>query len=196
MSPNPVTERAPRADARRNRERILAAAHDVFREEGPDASLGEIARRAGVGIGTLYRHFPDRHALLDALFGESAMELCAQGEAMRASESPRDAFVAWMRASLEHALTFRSLAASLMISELGDEAAGRACSEQSACSQLRGETDRIVQAAREAGVLRADVDADDVIRLVNAIALATEDDPDPRAVADRLFHLMIGGVLA
>ena len=75
-----------------------------------------------MGIGTLYRHFPNRHALLDAMFRESVDELCARRSSCSESTDPYDAFVGWLHAQLQHAMTYQALAASLMISELSDDA--------------------------------------------------------------------------
>ena len=191
-APN-TAERPLRADARRNRERVIAAARVEFLERGSDASLDAISRRAGVGIGTLDRHFPTRHDLLDAVFRDSADLLCARAEELRAEMSPRDAFVAWMRASLEHAMSYRGLAAELMAGELGDPSS---CADKSACQNLRLTTEDEVARAKAAGVLRDDIEPDDIVRLVNAIALTTEGDPDADAIADRLFAFMVDGLLA
>jgi AcrR family transcriptional regulator len=196
MNAPEAIERPQRADARRNRERILAAARAAFRARGPDASLEEIARGAEVGIGTLYRHFPTRHALVDAVFRESTDALCARAAALHDSAEPREAFVGWLRASLDHAMTYRGLAASLMTTELGDASAADGCGDQTACRQLRATSETQVAYAKAAGVLRQDVDPDDVVRLVNAIALSTEDDPNATEVADRLFALLIDGLIA
>jgi AcrR family transcriptional regulator len=193
-APN-TAERPQRADARRNRELIVAAARAEFLERGSDASLDAIARRAGVGIGTLYRHFPTRHDLLDAVFRDSADVLCARADELRSQLTPRDAFVQWMRASLEHAMSYRGLAAELMAGELGD-ASQNPCADQTACANLRLTAEDVVARAKAAGVLRDDIEPDDVVRLVNAIALTTEGDPDATAVADRLFAFMVDGLLA
>lgn len=183
-----------RADAQRNRDRILATARDTFHERGPDASLEEIARGAGVGIGTLYRHFPTRHALLDAMFRDSVDVLCAETAARSGSAEPYDAFVGWLHAQLQHAMTYQALAASLMITELGAVSPTELCADQSACSALRATAKTQVARAQKAGVIRHDVDADDVLRLVNAIALTTEDATDSCAAAERLFTLMVDGL--
>ncbi len=183
-----------RADAQRNRDRILATARDTFRARGPDASLEEIARGAGVGIGTLYRHFPTRHALLDAMFRESVDALCVETTELSESAEPYEAFVGWLHAQLQHAMTYRALAASLMITELGADAPTELCSGESACSALRSTAETQVARAQKAGVIRKDVDADDVLRLVNAIALTTEDVSDSCAAAERLFTLMVDGL--
>jgi len=199
-APNAPGTSAParrlRADAQRNRDRILDAARETFRARGADASLEEIARRAGVGIGTLYRHFPNRNALLDTMFRESVDELCAQAKQLSESTDPYDAFVAWLRAQLQHAMTYQALAASLMISELSDDAPLNACGEPSACSALRATGEAQLARAQAAGVVRSDVDADDVMRLVNAIALTSEDATDSCAAAERLFGLMVDGLRA
>lgn len=187
------SERPLRADARRNRDRIVDAARAAFAARGPDASLEEIARSAGVGIGTLYRHFPTRQALVDAVFRDSVDALCARAVELQESATPRDAFVQWLRATLDHALTYRALAASLMLSELGDDAV---CGDQSACAQLRTSAESQVAFAKDHAVIRADVEPDDVVRLVNAIALSTEGDPEAHAVAERLFALTVDGLLS
>jgi hypothetical protein len=98
-----------------------------------------------------------------------------------------------MRASLDHAMSYRGLAAELMADELGDGATP--CADQSACHNLRLTTDEVVARAKSAGVLREDIEPDDVVRLVNAIALTTEGDADATAVADRLFAFMVDGLL-
>jgi AcrR family transcriptional regulator len=201
MTPPPTTTGTPsatprplRADAQRNRDRILAAARDTFRERGPDASLEEIARGAGVGIGTLYRHFPTRHALLDAMFRDSVDVLCAEAAALDETGDPYGAFVGWLHAQLRHAMTYQALAASLMITELGEVSPAEACADQSACSVLRTTGEAQVARAQQAGVIRNDVDADDVLRLVNAIALTSGDAGDSCAAAERLFTLMVDGL--
>lgn len=194
-APSP-SGRPQRADARRNRDLIVTAARAAFRERGPDASFEEIARGAGVGIGTLYRHFPTRHALLDCVFRDSVDVLCAQATELSESGSPEDAFVGWLHAALEHAMTYQSLAASLMITELGDASPADPCAQQTACSQLRSTAEQQVASAQDAGVIRRDVDADDIVRLINAIALTTEDAPNSRAVSERLFALMVDGLRA
>jgi AcrR family transcriptional regulator len=191
---NPAGRRPMRADARRNRDLILAAARAAFRERGPDASLEEIARNAGVGIGTLYRHFPTRNHLLDEMFRDSVDVMCAQSVERCECEPPEAAFIGWLHAALDHAMTYQALAASLMISELG--APPCPDGEQSACSRLRATAEDQVAAAKAAGIIRADVTADDIVRLVNAIALTTEDAADGDAVAGRLFALMVDGLRA
>ena len=158
--------------------------------------MEEIARGAHVGIGTLYRHFPSRNELLDAVVRDSVDVLCARATELGESLPPDEAFVTWIHAALEHALTYRALAASLMISELGEPAPADPCDGQSACGQLRATTELEVARAQDAGVIRRDVDADDIVRLINAIALGSVDDPASRASSERLFDLMVDGLRA
>ena len=113
--------RRPRADAVRNRERLLAAATIAFEQQGPDASLDEIARSAGVGIGTLYRHFPTREALLEAVFRGRIDALSQLGDELLASPEPFDALTTWLRAHLVNASACQGLAGSVLIDLLDEE---------------------------------------------------------------------------
>ena len=103
-----------RADARRNRERILAAAGTSFAEHGAGASLEQIARRAGVGSATLHRHFPSRQTLLEAVFRERVATLCAAAAELQETTDPGPALITWLQAVGAHAVSNRGLAASLM----------------------------------------------------------------------------------
>ncbi len=113
-APAPASAQRPmRADARRNYERLVATATAAFAERGAEASLDDIARRAGVGSGTLYRHFPTRQALLEAVYRDQVEELCSQARELLASPSPGDAFATWLRAMASYMTTKRGLS-SLM----------------------------------------------------------------------------------
>src|SRR5689334_1374792 len=103
-----------RADAQRNRDRLTAAAQEVFSEHGAGASLDEVAKRAGVGPGTLYRHFPTREALQAAVYRDAVERLCAAGEQLRAHADARQALVEWMRLLLDHMIARRGLAEALV----------------------------------------------------------------------------------
>jgi AcrR family transcriptional regulator len=92
-----------RADARRNHERLLAEARAAFAAHGTDASLEDVARRAGVGIGTLYRHFPTRHALLSAVFEDAVSDLLARSRELLDAPEPCTALVTWLREIVSHA---------------------------------------------------------------------------------------------
>lgn len=176
-----------RADARRNYERLLAAAGAAFAEHGPDAPLDEIARRAGVGIGTLYRHFPTRQTLLVAVYQESIEAICAEGDQLLAAPSPGDALAAWLRSILAHNLTQRGLKEALMSEESADLVF--------ACKvRMRQVGAALLARAQEAGAVRPDTDIWDLLRLVHSIALATERTPDGAQRAERLLALMLDGL--
>src|SRR3954471_17676046 len=104
--------RRMRADARDNRERVLRAARAAFAEDGPHASLNKIAQRAGVGAGTLYRHFPTLQALLVAIIGDDVEALCAKGRGLLTHPSPDEALHTWLRAMAVHATAMRGLVAT------------------------------------------------------------------------------------
>jgi AcrR family transcriptional regulator len=102
-----------RADARRNYERLVAAAREVFDERGVDAPLDEIARRAGIGNATMYRHFPTRRELIIAVYADEVAALCAEGEALLEDEEPGDALFRWLRVFVAHVAAKRELALAI-----------------------------------------------------------------------------------
>lgn len=161
-----ATARPQRADARRNYARVVAAAHAVFAEEGPEASLNEIARRAGVGPGTLYRHFPTRHALLTAVLRDRIEALCRRADDLLTAESPDAALAEWLRAFLAHARSGQGLGGALMTLE-SDEL-GFDCHQR-----IRDAAAALLANAQRAGTARADLSPADLLQLVVGIALAT-----------------------
>src|SRR5271155_3021861 len=110
-----LTARRPRADAVRNRELVLEAAKAVFSAGGPDSSLEAVARRAGVGIGTLYRHFPTREALFEAVYRREVEQLVELGEQLKAEERPVDALRHWMHSNVEFVATKKGMSAALAL---------------------------------------------------------------------------------
>jgi AcrR family transcriptional regulator len=191
MTPPGTSAESPRparADARRNYERVLAAARDVFTRHGVDASLNDIARRAEVGPATLYRHFPTREALLEALLADRYDDLATHAHNLLTHPSPYDAVAAWLRAFIAHITTFRGLAAPVKTA-LEDETSALF----SACHAMRAAWQELVTHAQRAGTLRADTRASDLLRLANAIAWATEELPDNTNQADRLLGLTLKG---
>ncbi|MEX2984379.1 MULTISPECIES: TetR/AcrR family transcriptional regulator [Streptomyces] len=185
-SPRPM-----RADARRNYERLLTEARTAFTEHGTDASLEDIAKRAGVGIGTLYRHFPNRTALMSAVFQGEVDGLLARSRELLASPEPCRALLAWLRAIVTHASTYRGLSRALMAAQ-SDEA-----SAMSRCSlPMRDAGDTLLARAKAAGAIREDVDIADLMQLTNAISLAVEQSPDDPELADRLLTLTLTGLKA
>jgi AcrR family transcriptional regulator len=162
-----------RSDARQNRARLITAATQAFAEKGADAPLEDIARRAGVGIGTLYRHFPSRLDLQAAVFRTGVRDICNKGEALSHGDSPERAFADWTRALAAYLVTKRGLSRTL-IDSVGIE------SEliTSCWTIMRETTDRLLADAQRAGVIRPDVTAVDVMRLVHGVAVSSEKDPE------------------
>jgi AcrR family transcriptional regulator len=191
--PTPTLEEAParrpRADAVRNRARIVETAREVFAQRGSDASLEEIARGAGVGIGTLYRHFPTRDDLVAAVFHDRIDELEALAEELLASSAPGEALVTWLHAQLEQASTCQGLAAEAMLAMLAHTDA------PSPCESMRQAGAALLARAQAAGEVRSGVDIDDLVRMVQAVTLAAEECDDPDA-AERLFGFVLDGVRA
>ncbi|WFB83242.1 MULTISPECIES: TetR/AcrR family transcriptional regulator [Streptomyces] len=185
-----------RADARRNRERLLRAAAGVFAEHGAGASLDDIARRAEVGTGTLYRHFPTRQALLEAVYLESVEAIAARADTIAAARPPGAALVAWLGELAVGMLQVRGLKALLGTAVTGAGAvADRADRADRACGDcVRGAAERLVRAAQEAGAVRGDVAPIDVLRLVHGVVTACESagETDGTAVRRYLSLLMEG----
>ncbi|GGS84146.1 TetR/AcrR family transcriptional regulator [Nonomuraea spiralis] len=184
------TERPMRADARRNYDRILATAAEAVAEHGAEASLEEIARRAGVGSATLHRHFPSRQRLLEAVFRGKVEALCDTAVDLAAGPDPGRALASWLGAVARHAVSNRGLATAMMRgAHDGDPALGATCH-----SMITDAGAGLLARAREANAARADVSITDLLKLVNAICLAVEQEPDAGAQAERLLGLALTGV--
>jgi AcrR family transcriptional regulator len=178
-----------RADAQRNYARLLDAARAAFVEYGADdVSLEEIARRAGVGIGTLYRHFPSRQALLEAVYRDQVESLSARAEELAGAQSPLDALAEWLRAMLKFSSTKRSMTSALLAT-LGTDSELLSAS----ATVIRGSAETLLARAQQAGMVRQDADAGDVMRLVHAVNIATEKAADP-GQADRMLALILDGL--
>ncbi|MET0134973.1 MAG: helix-turn-helix domain-containing protein [Kibdelosporangium sp.] len=182
--------RPRRADARRNYEQLLEQARIAFAESGADASLDEIARRAGVASGTLYRHFPTRLDLIEAVLAEQIAELVVLGRELLTAEDEFDALSTWLRATLMHGLTYRGLAAAVMNSAL-DRATGLVSAWHAEMFDVGA---ALLTRARRAGMVVADANEADVLKMVGAIAWAAQDTPDSPAQADRLLTLLMNGL--
>ncbi|WP_405899556.1 TetR/AcrR family transcriptional regulator [Streptomyces sp. NBC_00727] len=189
MSTAGTSARPMRADARRNHGRLLAAARTAFAEHGTDASLEDVARRAGVGIGTLYRHFPTRHALMSAVFQEAVTSLIIRSRELAEAERPCDALVEWLGAIVTHAGEYRGLAQALMSTCRDESSALARCN-----TPLREAGSALLGRAQSAGSVRPDVSIDDLMQLTNAIALAAEQSPDDPQLATRLLTLTLRGL--
>lgn len=178
-----------RADARRNRERLLTEARAAFAAQGTDASLEDVARRAGVGIGTLYRHFPTREALLGAVFQDALAALLDRSTELAGDPDPCAALVSWLRALVTYASEYRGLSTALISGSYDRTSALSACREP-----LREAGTPLLARARAAGAVRGDVAIGDLMKLTNAIALAAERSPEDPELADRLLDLTVRGL--
>ena len=182
--------RPMRADAQRNYARLLEAASAAFVEHGADdVSLEEIARRAGVGIGTLYRHFPTRQALLEAVYRDQVEALRARADELIATKPPAEALASWLRDLLDFGRTKRMLTTALLTTHNKDSEL-----MSSGSRMVRGAATDILTGAQEAGVARADANPADLMRLVHAISLTAEWAADDSEQADRLLALVLDGL--
>ena len=181
----PANKRGPRSDATRNRSRLVAAAREALTESGNDVAFEVIARRAGVGSATLYRHFPTRADLLVAVYADEVAALCQRGAQLLQSAEPTDALFAWLDDFVVHVATKRPLA--LAATEGADER--RTTLFRQWHASITSIADRLVRRAQPA--VRSDLTATDVLTLAGGAALTA----DP-AHARRLVALLRTGITA
>jgi AcrR family transcriptional regulator len=181
-------KRKPRADAIRNHERVLEAAKAVFSVGGPEASLEAVARHAGVGIGTLYRHFPTREALYEAVYRREVEQLVELARELDGSMAPIEALRSWLRGGVEFIATKKGMWAALALATHGT-------SELTAYSleRLTGAIGRLLQRATEAGEIRTDLDPEDLLRTLVGMCYA-QDKPGWQEKVVRLIDVFIGGL--
>ena len=187
-SQSAVDAKPMRADARRNRELLLTAAAAVYAERGVDASLEEIARRADVGIGTLYRHFPTRDALNEAVYRHEVERLCDGVDELITANAPDVALAVWMRRFAGYVATKKGMATALK-SVLGADSELFAYSRGRIMTAIGALLDNAVAA----GAIRDDVDADDLIRAMSGICMATDTSGGSERTA-RLVDLLVDGM--
>jgi len=176
-----------RADAARNRQLLLDAARDAFASHGVSASLDDVARAAGVGPGTLYRHFPTRDALVLAVIDEGLIEIHRLGATLKEGADPVDALFRWLDAFIEQGSTFQGLARTLASPPPSAEA-------DSPCHLARCSGAALVARAVEAGLLRDDIDADDVLDMAAAIAWIGEQPQRDTTQRERLLRVVVDGL--
>ena len=182
----PLTPRRPkRADARRNYDALIAAAREAFTQDDADASLEDIARRAGVGIGTLYRHFPTRKDLLAAVYEEEVQAICSSADDFTGLP-PWEALVGWLRRFTEYAVTKHALMAALMSYVDRDDPVFRSCR---VAINTTGEA--LLAQAKASGDVRPDAEFTDVGRMVAGIATIRGADA---AQIDRILELALDGL--
>jgi AcrR family transcriptional regulator len=167
-----LQNRPRRADARRNYDKVVAAAREAFAEHGTSTSLEEIARRAEVGIGTLYRNFPSRQALLEAVYVDEVANLCRSSAELAALE-PWEAFEAWVHRLVGYLATKHALAHELL------DYVDRDAELFTTCRQSLSAAGRpLLERAQEAGAVRPDTDLWEVIQMVGGIAKIPGADPE------------------
>jgi AcrR family transcriptional regulator len=184
-SPAGLVERPKRADARRNYEKVLAAAREAFAEGGESTALEEIARRAGVGIGTLYRHFPNRQALVEALYVNEVEEVCRSAEQFEGAE-PWEALSGWFDHLIAYLGTKRALAAELLNYLDKDAPLFQACR-----GSLFAAGEPLLKRAQEAGVVREDVEFSDVMHMLVGISKIPVSDPSQ---IDHMIRIALDGL--
>jgi AcrR family transcriptional regulator len=180
---------AMRADARRNREKLLAAAVELFADAGQDVALETIAERAGVGIGTLYRHFPTREALAEAAYRNEVQRLCDAAGELLAERPPGEALAEWMDRFVTYVAAKRSMAGMLQ----SVIASGDASLYTAARGQMADAIAMLIEAAEQDGAIRSDVEPDDVLRVMSAIWLVS-DGPDWSERSRRMLELLMDGL--
>jgi AcrR family transcriptional regulator len=180
-------DRRPRADALRNRDLLIAAAAAAFAARGAEVPLEDIARDAGVGIGTLYRHFPTRESIVEAVYRHEIDVLCDSADQLLETMPPDQALAEWMQLFVRHVATKRgmsSLLKPLMSSNasFSEQTRGRASAAAS----------KLLEAGVAAGTVRADVDGADLLRAVGGICMST--DQERSEASQRLVSLLFDGL--
>ncbi|MCU1679375.1 MAG: TetR family transcriptional regulator [Amycolatopsis sp.] len=183
------TTRPLRADAQRNYDRIVATARDAFAECGNEVPLDDIAKRACVGAGTLYRHFPTRETLYEAVYRGEITTLCERAPKLLAELPPTEALAAWVGELVQWVANKRSLAMTLKASIDSGSETFRLCQ-----TMMREAAGTVLSAAQATGVIRLDIGPADLMRLGHGIGVSVEHaDPED---ADRLVSIMLDGLRA
>jgi AcrR family transcriptional regulator len=180
--------RAPRADACRNRDRLLEVASAAFARDGVEASLERIAKDAGVGVGTLYRHFPSRDALMEAVYRHNLDQLIADADELAETKPPAEALEEFMQRFVAYVATKKGLAAHLKTVLSADSDLFTSSQER-----MRATVTRLVAAAAESGSIRSDVDAGDLIRALAGVCM-TSDMSQSQEQPCRISKLLMDGM--
>lgn len=182
--------RRPRADAARNRERVLAAAKAVFSAGGPEASLEAVAKKAGVGIGTLYRHFPTRQDLFEAVYRREVQQLVELAEELKNAAAPVDALRHWLRSNVEFVATKKGMSAALALTVQGS-------SDLTAFTfdRLTKAVGALLDHAIAAGQIRSDISPEDLLRALVGMCYM-HDQPGWQKSVMRLLDIFVDGLRA
>src|SRR5579862_5821327 len=179
--------RKPRSDAQRNRERILEVAKGAFTRHGAATSLDDIAKQAGVGAGTLYRHFPTRDALIEAVYRSEVEKLAAAAHGFAAAMSPVEALRAWLLLFVDYIAAKHIIAPAL-----NSVAGGPSRLYEGSRSLVQGAIDELVKRAKKSGDVRRDVDASDLLRALIGLSYVASG-ADWQQSARRLVDILIAG---
>ena len=177
-----------RADARQNYMRVLAVARDIVNEHGINVSMRDIARRAGVGLATLLRHFPTREALFEALLCTNLDGLTQKAAELETATSPDDALVSWFREWVAFAQSYRGVVTLMAAAHTNPDSA-----LYTACAAVHSASARLLIRAQAEGTARADMNGDDLFALMSALGWAV-DQPSFAPRADHLFHLIASSI--
>jgi AcrR family transcriptional regulator len=180
--------RKPRADGQRNRERLVQVAKAAFAEAGPDVSLEEIARRASVGIGTLYRHFPNRDSIVEAVYRREVEQLAAAATRLLDSHAPGEALHEWLRLLIDYIAT-KKLVAQAISPTVG----GVAALYPASGAQITEAMSQLMTRAMASGDIRDDVDSMDLLRGLVGFTYGA-DTPGWRESALRLLDILMDGL--
>jgi AcrR family transcriptional regulator len=182
-----TTRRKPRTDAQRNRERILDVAKRAFARSGATASLDDVAKEAGVGAGTLYRHFPTREALIEAVYRTEVEKLAAAEQKFAEAMPPIDALRTWMLLFVDHIATKQIIAPAL-----NTLVGGPSKLYEGSRSQIQGAIDALVKRAIKSGDIRRDLDPFDLLRALIGVSHVASG-PEWQQSARRLVDILITG---
>ncbi len=180
-------QRKPRTDALRNRERILEVAKAAFTRHGADASLDDIAKQAGVGAGTLYRHFPTRDALIEAVYRSEVEKLAAAADRYAAAMAPVEALRAWLLLFVEYIAAKHIIAPAL-----NSVAGGSSRLYEGSRNLVQGAIEELVKRAKKSGDVRRDIDASDLLGAVIGVSYVGSGG-DWQQSARRLVDILIAG---
>ncbi|MGN9787757.1 TetR/AcrR family transcriptional regulator [Nonomuraea sp. ZG12] len=181
-----------RADARRNRARVLLAAEEVFAESGPSASTEEVARRAGVAIGTVFRHFPTKEDLVQAVFAERVQRLVDEAETLSTADDPAAAFFTFFTHLTELSVTKYAFADTLAAVGVDVTAVGR--THPQVVGRLHAAIDTLLTNAQRAGAVRADVRVPEVVTMMIGVSRAAEHAGSDRKLLTRVLTIIFDGL--
>jgi AcrR family transcriptional regulator len=188
---DPAPAKPLRADARRNRARLLEVAEEVFAERGPGASTEEIARRAGVGVGTVFRHFPTKEALLEAVFLGRLARLGEQARALASTEEPGPAFFAFFTLVVDQASSKSAYADALAAAGVNVQAAASGM-----VGEFAGTLTGLLDSAQRAGAVRADIGVGELKAVLVGASRAVEHAGDDPAIRARTIAILLDGLRA